>query len=103
MTSRSLYRVRAVDLKKRVERYADKPFSDGITIDDAGNVYISEIANSAIGVITTDREYRQLFQDDERLDWAEGFANAGDEIYVTTNKLHRSPAFNNEIPVPNKF
>lgn len=114
MTSTALYRVKTADLldqtldnaalEARVERYADKPMSDGITIDSADNVYISDIANSALGVITPDRKYTQLFQDDNVLDWVEGFANAGPAgIYATANKLHRSPAFNNEQPTPNQF
>ncbi|MDU0352727.1 L-dopachrome tautomerase-related protein [Paraglaciecola aquimarina] len=114
MSSRSIYRVRTADLlntdlsakalEKQVERYAAKNMGDGITIDKEGNLYVSDLENNAIGVITTDRKYSVLHQDNNILSWVEGFANAGPEgIYATSNKLHRSPAFNNESPTPNKF
>lgn len=114
MSSESLYRIKTKDLlnqglsptqlEQRVERYSDKPMGDGMTIDSAGNIYVSDLAGNAIGVITTDRKYQTLFADSTLLSWTEGFANAGDQgIYATTNKLHRSPAFNNEKPTPNQF
>lgn len=114
MTSESIYRVRTADLidvnlssdelDAKVERYASKPMGDGITIDKAGNLYVSDLINNAIGLITTDREYRILHQDDDILSWVEGFANAGEKgMYATTNKLHKSAAFNNEDVKPDKF
>ncbi|MBD1391233.1 hypothetical protein IC617_17540 [Neiella sp. HB171785] len=105
MSSNSIYRVKtshladaslsAIELEKRVERYAAKPMSDGITIDSANNLYISDLEANAIGVITPDRQYQLLHQDNNLLSWIEGFANAGDYIYVSSNKLHQSPVFNN--------
>lgn len=114
MSSHSLYRVKTSDLNNehlsqgdlagRVERYASKPMGDGITIDSAGNLYVSDLEANAIGVITQDREYEILFQDDDILSWVEGFSNAGPMgIYATANKLHQSPAFNNKKPVVDEF
>ncbi len=64
MTGTSMYRVRTRDLldesldesslRARVERYGDKPLSDGSTVDSAGNVYITAIADDAIGVTRSD-------------------------------------------------
>ncbi len=113
MTSEILYRVRARDLldkslsenslRTRIEEYASKPMSDGITIDNAGNVYISDITNNALGVITNDGKYKQLFVD-PRLAWVEGFANDGKRgILATANQLHRSKAFNQESTSTNEF
>ncbi|GGA82406.1 periplasmic protein [Neiella marina] len=105
MSSSSVYRVETshlvddslspTELEKQVERYAAKPMSDGITIDSANNLYISDLAANAIGVITPDRQYQLLHQDSNLLSWIEGFANAGEYIYVSSNKLHDSPVFNN--------
>lgn len=113
MSSESIYRAKTVDLidstlsnsvlESRVEKYASKPMSDGITIDKAGNIYVSDITNNAVGVITTDRKYKVLYKDNNKLSWVEGFANAGKNIYVTSNKLHNSPAFNNATPTPSEF
>ncbi|GLR69801.1 L-dopachrome tautomerase-related protein [Agaribacter marinus] len=114
MSGQTLYRVKTSDLinqslsdealTKRVEAYADKPMGDGITIDAANNVYVSDLTNNAIGVITPDRKYKILHQDAQKLSWVEGFSTAGDVgILATSNKLHRSPAFNNDKPTPDDF
>lgn len=104
MSARSLYRIRTADLLNgslsqeelaaRVERFGDKPISDGITIDAGGNVYITDITNNAIGVTTPNGGYRVLYQD-ENLSWTDGFGFGPDNyVYVTVNQLHRSPTLN---------
>ena len=106
MSGQSLYRIRTVDLldqalsptdlAARVERFGDKPISDGITIDGGGNVYVTDITNNAIGVVDPNGEYRVLYQDDA-LSWTDGFGFGPDnQIYVTVNQLHRSPALNQD-------
>ena len=105
MSGTSLYRIATEDLldtslspeelSSRVERYGDKPICDGITIDGAGNVYITSITNNAIGVVDETGEYQILYQDD-LLSWTDGMAfGADDYIYVTVNQLHNSPPLNN--------
>lgn len=105
MSGRSLYRIATEDLldeslaneelAARVERYGDKPICDGITIDGAGNVYITSITNNAIGVVDQTGEYRTLYQDD-LLNWTDGMAFGPDDyIYVTVSQLHNSPPLNN--------
>lgn len=71
MHGNSLYRIKAAELadekidddtlSRRVERYAGKPISDGISIDQDGNIYLGELAENAIGVITVGAE-RKLTQ-----------------------------------------
>ncbi len=106
MNGTSLYRIQtqdlldgsltAVELGDRVERYGPKPISDGITIDSAGNVYITDITANAIGVTNAQGEYRILYQDDQLLSWPDGLAVGPDDyIYGTVNQLHRSPPLNN--------
>ena len=101
MSGLSMYRVRTADLRdesltptelaERVERYGDKPISDGSTVDGGGNVYITSITDNAIGVVRPDGSYETLYQADE-LSWPDGFAFGPDgKIYVTVNELHRSP------------
>ncbi len=106
MSGKSLYRLATVDLldtslspeelSNRVERYGDKPICDGITVDDAGNVYITSITDNAIGVVDETGEYRTLYQDAKLLNWTDGMAFAPDEyIYVTVSQLQNSPPLNN--------
>jgi sugar lactone lactonase YvrE len=104
MNGRSLYRVRTKDLLNpnlspqqvgsRVERYGQKAVSDGIAIDNAGNVYVTDISASAIGVTTPAGNYRVLHQD-PLLSWVDGISYSPDGyFYATVNQLHRHPALN---------
>lgn len=104
ITSESLYRVRAADLldesltddelEERIERYGDKEVCDGITVDTAGNVYITDMSNNAIGVTRPSGEYEIIAQDDEQFLWPDGFCCGPDgHIYFTVTQLHRAPPF----------
>lgn len=105
MTASAMYRVRTsdllnedlseADLASKVERYGDKPISDGSTVDQAGNVYITAMTDNAIGVTKPDGSYEVLFQSDKTLPWPDGFAIGPDGyVYATINELHRSPVLN---------
>lgn len=105
MTGSAMYRIRTTDLldeslddaalEARVERYGDKPISDGSTVDAAGNVYITAMTDNAIGVTRPDGAYEVLFQSDDGLPWPDGFAMGADGyVYATVNELHRSPVLN---------
>jgi sugar lactone lactonase YvrE len=108
MRGKSVYRVRATDLLDkslddkqlalRVERYGDKGVSDGISIDGAGNVYVTDVNNNAIGVLSAKGDYRLLIRDDERLSWPDALSYGPDGyFYATVNQLHRHPALNNGV------
>ena len=100
----SLYRIKAEDLinesltsqelASHVERYSDKPISDGITIDENNNIYLGDLANNAIGVIDTNRQFKQLAKC-PRLSWVDSFS-FGDEgqLYAVVNRLHQSAILN---------
>lgn len=77
-----LYRVRMSDLLDRslstaqlgarVETYADKPNNGGLTIDVAGNLYLTEVGERAVGIIPADtRKYRRFAADPAML-WPDG-------------------------------
>lgn len=100
----SLYRVKAEDLANkslskneladRVERYSDKPISDGISIDKDGNIYLGELAENAIGIISKDRKYRRLFQS-PKLSWVDSFSFGKEgNLYAVVNRLHQSATLN---------
>jgi sugar lactone lactonase YvrE len=75
LSGRSLYRIRVTDLNDeglsnaqlsaKVERYSDKPNNGGLSIDFAGNIYLTAVETKSIGVITPDRKYRTLTSDAE--------------------------------------
>lgn len=104
MNGRSLWRVRAKaladdalpadQLAAQVERYGDKPPSDGISVDSAGNVYVTDVNASGIGVTGKDGKYRLLFAD-PKLSWPDAISAGPDGwMYVACNQLHLSAALN---------
>ena len=85
----------ADELGRRVERYGEKPVSDGISMDAGGHVYITDVSNTAIGVTGPSGQYRIYIQDAERLVWADGISSGpGGWMYATVNKLNRSAVLN---------
>ena len=105
LTSGAVYRIRVTDLLDaslpdgalagRVERYADKPNSGGMSIDAAGNLYLTEVEHRAIGVISAiDRVYRRYAEAAEML-WPDGVsAGADGQFYVTIAQLPKAGALN---------
>lgn len=107
MHGHSLYRIKAddlaneklaaKDLANRVQRYSDKPISDGISIDRNNNIYLGELAANAIGVIATDKSYRRLAQC-PRLSWVDSFSFGPEgKLYAVVNRLHQSTTLNGGI------
>ncbi len=105
MKGRTLYRVSTTHLRdktltpqelaSRVQGYAEKPFSDSISIDSKGNIYVADLGRSAIGVIDAkDRKY-ELYVTDPRLSWPDGLCFGTDgRLHFYTNQLHRSGTYN---------
>lgn len=99
VTARHLYRVRAADLAdasldprelaRRVEAFADKTMSDGISMDLDGNVYLTDVEHSAIVRLGPDRRLTTLVKD-ERLRWPDGLSFGPEGwLYVTCSALHQ--------------
>jgi sugar lactone lactonase YvrE len=97
VTGTHMYRVRASDLKDaalnpadlaaRVEDFAAKTLSDGITLDTRDNIYLSDMEHSAIVRLGQDRRLTTLLKD-PRLRWPDGFSfGPGDWLYVTCSSL----------------
>jgi sugar lactone lactonase YvrE len=104
MNGKSLYRVRTADLLdarltdaqlgQRVERYSDKPVCDGLSIDSVGNIYLSDLQSHSVGVITPDRQFKELVND-HRISWLESFSYGPDGyLYFVSSQLHKSAPLN---------
>ena len=94
-----LYRIEVADLNNgelteeelgdRVERFADITLSDGITTDDSGNIYITDMENSAIHRLDPEGRLETLFKDSQKLRWPDGFSfGPHGDLYVTESALH---------------
>jgi sugar lactone lactonase YvrE len=98
ITDTHMYRVHTRDLidrnlagegvAARVERYAPKTMSDGISTDVAGNVYLTDLEHDAVVVLGPDRELTTIVRD-PRLRWPDGLSFGPDGyLYVTCSALH---------------
>jgi sugar lactone lactonase YvrE len=105
MHGTAMYRIRTSDLTDatlpeaelaaRVERFGNKPISDGSSVTGAGEVLVSDIGNNAIGLVNPNGSYRQLFQHDTLIRWPDAFSfGPGDWCYVVINQLHLGPVLN---------
>jgi sugar lactone lactonase YvrE len=92
-----MYRIRTTDLNdatlaagelaRRVEDYGPKTLSDGITIDTADNIYLSDMEHSAVLTLNPQRQLTTLLKD-PRLRWPDGFSFGPDGwLYVTCSSL----------------
>jgi sugar lactone lactonase YvrE len=99
VTDPHMYRVRAADLRdpglspqalaNKVEIFAEKTMSDGITMDTAGNIYISDLEHSAVQRLNPRGELQTLIQS-PKLRWPDGFSFGPDGwLYVTCSALHQ--------------
>lgn len=101
LNGRTVYRVPApafdggtAEVEAAIETYGPKPFSDGITVDGAGNVYVTDVEQSAIGV-TTPEDYRVIATLPAGQSWPDGFSFGPDGfVYATVNQLDRAAALN---------
>jgi sugar lactone lactonase YvrE len=108
LTGRRVYRVRIADLlnqslgeaalSKKVEVYAQKPVSGGMSIDAAGNLYLTEVESAAVGVIpAAGRRYRRHTADAAMI-WPDGLSYSPDgSLYVTADQLPRAAVFNEGV------
>ncbi len=70
-----------------VEAYARKTMSDGITTDVEGNVYISDMENSAVHMIDQERKLTTLIKGPQ-FRWPDGFSFGPDGwLYFTCSDL----------------
>lgn len=75
------------DLAAKVEDYGPKTISDGLSSDDAGNVYVTDPEHSAVVSLGPDRTLTTLIKD-PKLRWPDGLSFGPDGwLYVTCSSL----------------
>ena len=98
ITGSGMYRVPTRQLTKpgisdaqlaaSVERYSDKPISDGFSVDNEGNVYVTDIEHGAVFRVSKDREPRTLIRS-AKIRWADALSYGPDGwLYVADSALY---------------
>jgi sugar lactone lactonase YvrE len=98
LSGSGLYRILLKDLRNeslpasqlatRVERYSDKPLSDGLSIDTTGGVYITDIEHSAIFRVAPGGDLSTLIQS-PRIRWPDALSfGPGGYIYIADSALY---------------
>lgn len=89
----------AAQLDNAVETYSPKPNNGGLSIDTAGNIYLTALETNSVAVILAkDRSVHQLVTDENML-WPDGVSyNEKDGyMYVSAAQVHLGSVFNNGI------
>jgi len=97
LSGSGLYRVRledllneslpAVQLGRRVERFATKPLSNGLSIDLGGYVYVTDIEHNSIHIVGPNRQLKTLIRS-AAIRWPEALSFGPDGwMYVSDSAL----------------
>lgn len=74
------------ELEARVERYSDKPLSDGITAAN-GKIFVTDVEHGAVIAVDQDRRLQTIVRS-SRIRWADGLAFGPDGwIYLADSAL----------------
>jgi len=97
LSGSGLYRVRLDDLRdrdlpvselaSRVERFSDKPLSDGLSRDSDGNIYITDIEHGSVFTVGPDQELTTLIQS-RSVRWPDALSfGPGGYLYLADSAL----------------
>jgi len=78
-----------IQLSSHVEKFALKTMSDGLTMDAAGNIYITDPEHSAIVRLTSNGNLETLLKN-SHIRWPDGLGFGPDGwLYITCSALHQ--------------
>ena len=97
LSGSGLFRIRLSDLRNeklpasqlanRIERYSDKPLSDGLSVDLEGNIYITDVEHSSVFVVGAQRDLKTLIQS-PNIRWPDALSfGPGGYLYVADSAL----------------
>ncbi len=80
-------RLPELQLANRVERFSDKPLSDGFSIDVNGNIFITDVEHGSIHIVGPDRGLATLIQS-RSIRWPDALSFGPDGyLYVADSAL----------------
>ncbi len=108
LTSKTLYRVKASlladpkttkeALVAALEKIPHGYVCDGLEVDAAGHVYLTDLEGDAVSVMKVPGLWARLAHD-PRIAWPDSLAFGPDgALYVTAAQIHRTPPFSKAMP-----
>ena len=105
LTGRTVYRIRTADLRdetlspaqlsQKVEAYAKKPISGGMSMDSKGNLYFTQVQDKTIGIIPAGKTDYRAYVSHPLLLWPDGISFSPDGfMVVSASQVGWSPATN---------
>ena len=77
----------ASELESRVERFSDKPLSDGIIASSDDRIYVTDVEHGAVVTVDKDRNLKTIVRS-SRIRWADGLAAGPDNwLYLADSAL----------------
>ncbi len=74
-------------LENAVERFSDKPLSDGLRLDPSGNIYITDVEHGAVLLVDGDNALHTIIRSG-KIRWADGLSFGPDGwIYLADSAL----------------
>lgn len=102
-----IYRIKTIDLlnqdlteaelDRKIETYSEKPNNGGMSMDMAGNIYLTALETNSVSVVLSkDKSVKTMVQD-EKMVWPDGvsYNNADGYMYVSAAQVNRGAVFNN--------
>ncbi len=62
-----------IQLSNMIERFSEKPLSDGFSSDLNGNIYITDVEHGSVFVVGEDRDLKTLIRS-QKIRWADGLS-----------------------------
>jgi sugar lactone lactonase YvrE len=104
LTDNRLYRINTAflrDFSSTAEQVAQKVedvgrfvATDGMEMDQQGNLFMGDLENSRIIKITPDLKMETLVQDENKLIWPDSYSIADGYLYISCSQIQYMPWFN---------
>lgn len=75
-----------------IQKFGDKPISDGVATDAQGNHYITNLTEHGINILDGTGQL-STFVKDPKLKWPDNVAIVNGYLYISVNQLNSTPAF----------
>jgi sugar lactone lactonase YvrE len=83
-----------VQIAQKVEDLGRFVATDGMEMDQQGNLYMGDLENSRIVKITPDLKMETLVQDESKLSWPDSYSLANGYLYISCSQIQNMPWFN---------